>query len=320
MSPNLFAHMGMFVVSWRIRARHGYCVSQRVGSTRGRGARGDIPEGDSEMRFSRRLFLIALATLVLFPAAGRAQGMTREQERVRRSMDETDRRIELAESVVSTSDDAQARSELALARDLRGRAKSAAGSGQYSMGGQLTTQARGHADRAIALARGLPNRERLRGQVDRTREMLDRAGQRIQACGDDRARALLRVALEMQGRAERAEGSGRVLGALQLTMGALERGLLALRRCGMEESAQQAAERALSRTDEVLARARERLESGVPSGVVPPQVRGALARATALQEDAARQFRDGRWESSLQLTLNARRLARRGAGRGFRMP
>jgi hypothetical protein len=266
---------------------------------------------------SRRLFAIALAALALLPAGARAQGVA--SERVRMSMAETDRRIESAETVVSTSEDAQARRELALAKDLQGRARSAAGSGQLSMAGQLTAQARGHADRGILFGRGLPTRERLRAQWDRTGEMLERSGPRIQGCGNDRARALLRVALEMQERARSADEAGRYLGALQLTMGARARCLRALRLCRMEENVQQAAERALSRTDQVLARVRERLESGAPGGAVPPRVRDALARSTVLQDDASRQFRGGRYDACLQLTLTARRLTHRALGRGPRM-
>ena len=268
------------------------------------------------MRFSRLLLLLALAVLVLLPTGARAQVMT--PERVRRAIKETDRRIELTDTVVSAAGDAQALDELALARELQGRARSAVGSGQYSIGGQLTAEARGHADRAITFVDGLPTRERLRDQVDRTREMLDRAGPRIQECGDARARAMLRVAIEVQERAVSAERAGRRLGALQLTMGARERCLRALRLCRMEESVQQAAERALRRTDEVLARAGELLEPGARGGVVQPRVRDALARATTLQYDASRQLRDGHYDASLQLTLTARRLAHRALGRGPR--
>ena len=39
-------------------------------------------------------------------------------------------------------------------------------------------------------------------QLERTRELLDRARERIEECNLDRARAMLRVALEMQARAE----------------------------------------------------------------------------------------------------------------------
>jgi hypothetical protein len=268
------------------------------------------------MRCSVRWFLIALVALVLSPAAGRAQGgMT---ERVRQALEETDRRIELAEAVVSTSDAAQARGELALARDLQGRAKSAAGSGQMRMAGDLTAAARGHADRAIMLVRGLPSPDRVMAQLERTRELLDRSEPRVQECGDDRARAMLRVAVEMQDRAESAERSSRHLGALQLTMGARQRGLRALRLCRLEEDARGAAEHALRRTDEVLARARELPEVRPRGPEVSPSMREALDRAAALQADAMQRFRDGNYEASLRLTLTARRVAHRAVGRGPR--
>ena len=272
------------------------------------------------MRSSRRSFLIVLVALALLPAGARAQGMASGERAHPTSMDETDHRIELAETVVSTSEDAQARSELALARDLQGRARAAAGAGRFALAGQLTGQAGGHADRAIMLGRGTPTRERAGTQLERTGEMLESSRARIEECGDDRARSMLRVAVEMQRRAGTAAEGGRYLGALQLTMGARERCLRALRLCRLEESGQQVAERALIRTGEVLARAREQLESGPSGGVIPPGVRDALARAAVLQDDASRQFRDGRWESSLRLTLNARRLAHFVLGHGRRMP
>jgi hypothetical protein len=290
------------------------------------------------MRSSRGSFLVVLVALALLPAGAHAQGMASgarvrgvapgarargmaSGERARpASMEETDRRIELAETVVSASEDAQARGELALARELQGRARAAAGAGRFVLAGQLTGQAGGHADRAIMLGRGTPTRERAGAELERTGEMLESSRARIEECGDERARSMLRAAVEMQRRAGNAAEAGRYLGALQLTTGARERCLRALRLCRLEESVQQVTERALIRTDEVLARARERLESGPSGGALPPRVRDALAQAAVLQDDASRQFRDGRWESSLRLTLNARRLARFVLGRGPRMP
>ncbi len=182
--------------------------------------------------------------------------------------------------------------------------------------------------------RGLPGRERLRDQWDRTGELLERSGPRVAECRDARARALLRAAVEMQERARRAEEAGRYLGALQMTMGARERCLRALRLCGMEETAQQFTERALRRTDEVLARANEppglawRRPPGPARGgppgparrgrVLGPPVGDALARAAVLQEEASRAFRDGQYETSLRLTLAARRLTHRAMGPGPR--
>jgi len=268
------------------------------------------------MRFSRWLFLLALATLALLPVGARAQRPG--PLRIRAAIEETDRRIGLAEAVVSTSDDEQARGELAQARDLQARARSAAGAGRPRLAGQLTVQARGRADHAIALVRGLPAPDRVLTQLERTRGMLDRAGGRIEECGDGHARAMLRVALEMQGRAESAEREQRHLGALQLTMGARERGLRALRLCRIEENVQEVAEQALSQTDQVLARARTLWAPEATGRGGRPMDRDALDRATALQDDASREFRGGHFETSLQLTLTARRLAHRAAGRGPR--
>lgn len=101
------------------------------------------------------------------------------------------------------------------------------------MAARLTLLARESAERAIQLGRGLPTRERLRGQWDCTREMLERAGPAVRECGDARASELLRMAVEMQERARIADEAGRPLAALQLTMGARERCLRALRLCGL---------------------------------------------------------------------------------------
>lgn len=264
------------------------------------------------MRFMRVWLLIAMVSLAVSQAEALAQG--RAMRRGRMPMEETDRRIELAETVVSASGDDQARGELVLAKGLRERARSAADSGRFRVAAMLSGQAREHADRAVVLGRGLPTQERSRAQWDRTGELLNRAGPLIQTCGDDRARELLRAAREMQDRSRMADAAGRYLGALQLTKGARERCLRALRLCRVEDDVQHAAERALVRTDEVLARARGQLESGPAEGEALPRLREAISRAGALQEDASRQFRDGRFEASLQLTLAARRLAHRAVG------
>jgi hypothetical protein len=259
--------------------------------------------------------LLVFLGLTLVPALARAQGS--DAGGLNAALEETDRRIGIAETLVAASPDAQARAELAMARDLQSRARSAMSSGQQLMAGRLTTSARSHADRAIAIVRGLPDAGRVLAQVERTRDMLERAGERIAECEDDRARAGLRVALEMQGRAESAVSSGRLLGGLQLTMGARQRGLRALRLCRMEEDVEQEARRALQRTDEAITRARERMEAG-PPGNRGSAGRGAVERAIALQADAYRQVEAGRHEAGLQLTLTARRIAHRAEWRGPR--
>ncbi len=152
--------------------------------------------------------------------------------------------------------------------------------------------------------------------VGRTRELLDFADGRIRGCGDDRALDLVGRAMELQARAEDALEDGRKLAALQLTRGARERCLEAMGLCHFEEDVPAIAERALDRTDRLLDR--ERGWTGPGRALGRPFVGGGSfappprARAAAIQDDAWRAFRAGRYETSLRLTLAARTLARRG--------
>lgn len=151
---------------------------------------------------------------------------------------------------------------------------------------------------------GLPDPARVMNQVQRTRDLLERARQRIQKCDDDEARQALRAAFEMQRRAEEAIAERRPLAAFQLTVSARERGVGALRICHVEEDLQESAERALRRTDEVLARTRDQVaEQG------RDRARRPLKRAMDLQERARAEFRSEHYEESLRLTQSARSLA-----------
>ncbi len=260
---------------------------------------------------SRLLPLLAVAGLAVAATAA-AQDVTRD--RVLMAIEATDRRIEQAGMLVSGSDNVQARTELNFAVDIQGRAKGAFVAAQLAVAARLTFEARGHADRAISIVRGL-DPDNVLAQLERTREILGRARDRIEECADDRARAMLRVAFEMQDRAENAGRSGRYLAALQLTMSARERGLKALRLCRLQEDLQDGAERALQRTDEVILRARDAVAAQGSD-----LARQILARASALQDDAYREFRAERFAASLRLTTSARAFAYRAiriSGRGL---
>jgi DNA-binding transcriptional ArsR family regulator len=243
-------------------------------------------------------------SLLAAPVPGRTQDLT--PDRVQYALDVTDRRIEYAQLLVSNSDDDQARTELGFAVDLQARAKNAFAAAQLALAARLTIDARGHADRAIAVVKGLPDPDRVVAQLERTREMVDRARERIEECNDERARSMVRVALEMQERSESAAQSGRYLAALQLTMSARERTLKALRMCRLEEDLQESAERALRRTDEVIARAREVVGAGANDAA-----RRALSRAVDLQGEATREDRAEHFDASLRLTTSARAFAHR---------
>jgi hypothetical protein len=251
--------------------------------------------------------LVALASLL--PAAAWAQGST--HPRIQDELEATDRRIQLAASLVSGSASTLAQAELDAARQIQQRAQAAFAANQPVLALSATLSARQHADRAIALVRGLPDPDRVQGQVERTRDIVDRARERIDGCDNTRARALLRVALEMQQRAEAAMDESRYLAALQLSMSARERVLKAMRLCNLEDSIADAATRALQRTDELIGRART-----VVDGAAPGPAQDMLARAESIQAQALSELRLEHHESALRLTQAARGLARRAMGFG----
>ncbi|HEY2956018.1 MAG TPA: hypothetical protein VGK89_12300 [Candidatus Eisenbacteria bacterium] len=255
------------------------------------------------------LILASLALLgltALAPVAGAQDPV----DRVQTALDQTDRRIEQAQSLLASSDNERARFELNLAINIQAQAKSVFGAGTnpavFPQVVRLTLEARAHADRAIAIVKGLPDPDRVQIQLERTREVIDRARQRIEECDINAARALLQVGIEMQVRAEAAFAEGRFLAALQLTMSARERVLKALRMCNAEENLGDSAERVLKRTDEVLARVQD-----VVAERGDERARDALARAQQLEDRATEEFRAQRFEASIRLSLAARAAAYR---------
>ncbi len=246
----------------------------------------------------------AFAAAMLVPTWAIAQDAGRD--RLLAALEATERRIEQAEALVSASDSPVAEAELSAARDLQSRARAALSANQYPLSMRLTLDARRRADRAIALVRGLPDPDRVEMQLERTRELMQRARERTGDCDVDRARGLIRAGVEMQSRAEEAVRSGRYLVALQLTMGARERSHRALRLCRIEENLQESAERALRRSDELIARAQEQLDANGSE-----LARDALARAIEIEARARQDFMGGLFESALRRTQSARAFAYR---------
>lgn len=248
--------------------------------------------------------VVVLLGLCVAPSGALAQDQT--PSRVQEALDVTDRRIELAETLLAGGDNPNATTEVELARDIQSRARTAFSASQWAIAARLTLDARGHADRCIAILRNLPDPDRVRVQLERTAELLERARDGLRDCQDDRARSLLRVAFDMQKRAEAGLTEGRYLAALQLSMSARERALKAMRQCKVEDSPAENVSRALSRTDEVIARARDLLSEH-------PDDRGlqALRAAEQMQSDAQQQARNGHGEQALRMTQSARAMAHR---------
>ena len=210
---------------------------------------------------------------------------------------------------LATVDNERARTELGMAVSIQAQAKAvfAGGAlGYLQLSARLTLEARGHADRAIAIIKGLPDPDRVRVQLERTREIIERARQRIEECDHERARAMLRIGIEMQGRAEAAFGEGRFLAALQLTMSARERGLRALQLCNAGESLDETVASALQRTDDLLSRVHERVD---PSD--HERARQLLANADNQQARAKTEAQAGHPGVALRFTRMAREQAQR---------
>src|SRR5262249_42508712 len=169
-----------------------------------------------------------------------------------------------------------------------------------------TFDARLHADRAIAILRGLPDPGRVQDQLSRTREILDRARDRLAHCDVPQARELLRIALDMQARAEASFGEARYLAALQLTMSARERALRALQLCNAGETLEEAAATAPQGTDALRARVHEQVDGGDDE-----RARQLLANADSLEARAHVEARAGHLRLALRLTRNAREQAER---------
>jgi hypothetical protein len=252
------------------------------------------------------MFLMAMLALVAF-AAPRAQAQDDlTPELVQTALDRTDLRIEQAEAIVMGADNEMADIQLQAAIDIQARAKTAFASLELAISMRLTLEAREHADRAIAIIKNLPDPDRVRAQLERTRELLERAKERIEECNNDRARSQLRMAFELQTRAEDAAANGRYLVALQLTVNARERARNALRLCNLEENLQEAAERAIMRTDQIIQRVQGALEDCTNEAGLE-----SLRRAVELQGQAKAEFSSEQFRASLNLTLAARRAAYR---------
>jgi len=255
------------------------------------------------------LVIATLALLGIGATAASAQTLT--PDRVQYALDMTDRRIDQAEMVLASVGNDRARAELDLAINIQAQAKSVFASAGTDLRllqrtVALTLEARSHADRAISIVKGLPDPDRVRMQLDRTAEVIDRARQTIEECNNERARNMLRVGIEMQTRAEAAFGEGRLLAALQLTMSARERVLTALRMCNQQENQRDRAEQVLRRTSEIILHAQD-----VVAEHTDERAREALGRAQQLEDRATDEFRQEHFEASIRLSLAARAAAYR---------
>lgn len=228
-------------------------------------------------------------------------------QRLRDEIERTEVRIQHAKDLLlSAAGNPQANSEVEQAVALQRIAREAFAQSRFPAAARATMDARIHADRAIALLQGLPDPGRVQEQLTRTREMLERARDRLANCEIAAAREMLRIANDMQTRAEQAYGETRYLGALQLTMSARERALRAQDLCKASESLEDAVANALQRTEDQLGHAREVVEAHGNE-----RARRLLENAQSLQTRARAEADASRARAALRLTRMAREQAER---------
>jgi len=244
------------------------------------------------------LLLVAGLSLWVPPAAGQ------DAPRVQLELQRTDDRIAQAQSIAAGSSNEQAQFALSQAVNLQAEARRVFASSQFPLALHLTLDARRRAEVAIATVQGLPDPDRVGTQVERSRQLLERARDRVEECADDRARALFQGAMELQDRAESALSGGRYLAALRLTMSARERGWRSLRLCNLQEDMGPNAERALQKTDVVIDRARLWIADHPAD-----RGRAALGQAEDLQRRATDELRAGHDDACVRLTQSARSAA-----------
>ena len=243
--------------------------------------------------------LLLTGLLVVAPASAQT-----DIGRLQEAIEVTDRRIQQAQDLLAATPNERAAVEVNMAVTLQASAKVAFAEARYQAAAKATFDARIHADRAIAILRGLPDPGRVEEQLQRTRELIERARDRLANCEVRMARDLLRTAIDMQARAELAYRETRYLAALQLTMSARERALRALRLCNANESLEETVSTALHRTDEVLAHAHEVVDANGTD-----RARRLLANADSLQARAKAEAEAGHLRLALRLTREAREQA-----------
>jgi len=253
-------------------------------------------------RCSRLPILVSALAVLACAAPARAQG----PPRVRDELARTDMRIARVEMLFARNPVPEARPLIDRTKLIQARAWSAFDARRPEVALGHTLHARGDAERAASVMQGLPDPDRVQGQLERTREIIERARERIAGCELERPRFLLQVAGAMEQRAEAAAADGRHLAALQLSMSARERAVRALRLCHLEENARDSAERALRRTDQILARARDAVGARGDE-----RARQLLGRAVDSQAQARREFAAERYDPCLRLTQSARTYAYR---------
>jgi hypothetical protein len=242
--------------------------------------------------------LLAVSLVILGAIAFAQNG--EEARQAQAELEKTDQLIERAEPIIVEANSPEALRLLGEAKDLQRDAWGQFRERRWLRARNGTQQARYRVRQALELVEVNP--EDVAEEIRRTAELLSEAGPEIRQSGNRAAQELHRLAEGEQETARRYFDARRYALALRFTRAArqhVREALGLIRRRGGRERV----EAELARTDELLARARERA-----GGANSDAVRQPLARAEALQLQAREAWGQGQVEQSLRLTLAARNL------------
>jgi hypothetical protein len=152
--------------------------------------------------------------------------------------------------------------------------------------------------------------DRVREEVARTDEILERAAAVVRESESLRARELLDRAVQIQREARLNLEAARLLIAGRLTLEARGLAARALTLAREETATRSRAEREMERAARALDLARETLRE------VPPPASRVLMEATALLERSRTSFREQQYNASLRLALAAQRLVAQALAHG----
>jgi len=219
--------------------------------------------------------------------------------RLERELRKTDDAIEQARPIIERSGNRRALALLSDATARQDKARNAFRAERYRESFTDTKAARLMVEAALRLAQEL-NADEIRGELERTEELIRRFGPEITRSGNRRAIELWDLALDEQRKARRHFQAAEYLMALRMTRFARGHGRKALDLI-RPRSNRDKVRAALERTAGMLNRAREFLQGN-------ERAIELLGRAEAWQDEAVAAFREGRLLHAWKMTSSARDL------------
>jgi hypothetical protein len=258
-------------------------------------------------------------TIVILLAAVVAVGLAQSGEKVRQELEITDRMLREAEPIVEQSGVPEAQDFLRQAEGKQQDAWRSHGRREYIRSLAETKQARFMLRQALELARLDP--ERIRAELRRTGDLINESRAMVTRSGVRQAIELLRIAEAEQDGSRREFGARHFRVAFKLTMTArlhAQKAVQLARRFGDPEQVL----REVERTDELLERARAKLQGLDGENQLLHQLQELFERARAWQVQARESWRGGQQREALKLTFGARNLLLRAweMGRGNQDP